>query len=165
MEPGNAFLGPDGLDWARHQLREAGHDQSTVAHLVRKVHEVLQPYADVMTPEEVTEACHVLSRLVDGKSLDEREYWSKQRQEEQLWDWAPALPRTIGPGSAVRVRPDAYDRSDARYIHNGRVGVVAAIRRDVIVTYTDQARPEPGIGQHHELNKLERQVPFRPQRR
>jgi hypothetical protein len=125
---------------------------------VRKVHEVIQLYADV-EPEKTAEACHVIARLVDGKTLDEREYWSASRREEQQWDWAPALPRTIGPGSTVRVKPDAYGPTDPRRVHNGRVGIVVGIRRDVIVTYTNEGR---GVspGQHHEMNKLERQVPL-----
>jgi len=130
---------------------------------VRKVHETLQPYA-VEQPEAVAEACHVLSRLVDGKSLDAREYWSAQKQAEQQWDWIQALPRTLGPGAIVRVRLDAYDANDPRRVHNGRVGTVAGIRRDVIVTYTDDAARGVTMGQHHELNKLERQVPLRQRR-
>lgn len=121
---------------------------------MRKVYETLRPYAEA-EPEKVSESCHVLSRLIDGQPLDSREYWSAERRAEQQWDWAPALPRTIGPGSTVRVMPDAY--ADERRVHNGKVGVVAAIRRDVVVNYTG----DTGAGYHHELNKLERQVPLR----
>lgn len=118
---------------------------------MRKVHETLRLYAEV-EPEKVTEACHVIARLVDGQSLDEREYWSTQKRDEQRWDWAPALPRTIGPGSKVRVKLDAYD--DERRWHNGAIGVVVGIRRDVVVNYTN----DTGVGYHHEMNRLERQV-------
>ena len=101
----------------------------------------------------------MLARLLDGKPLDEREYWSEAERAEQQWDWVPALPRSIGPGRQVRVKLDAYTGDDPRSGHNGKVGAVAAIRRDVVVNYTD-ARLR-AWARHHELNKLERQVPLR----
>jgi hypothetical protein len=121
---------------------------------VRKVHETVGPYAEAEA-EKVAAAMPVLARLLEGKPLDERRYWSNQRRAEQQWDWAPALPRTIGPGSVVRVKPDAY--ADNRRGHNGKVGTVVAIRRDVIVDYSGGGI---GMGYHHEMSKLERRVPL-----
>ena len=124
---------------------------------MRKVHETIQLYADV-EPEKVAAAMPLIARLLVGKPLDEREYWSEDKRTEQQWDWVPVLPRTIGPGSTVRVKLDAYGGNDPRSGHNGKIGVVAAIRRDVVVNYTG----ETGVGWHHEMNQLERQMPLRP---
>jgi hypothetical protein len=125
---------------------------------VRKVYETIRLYSEV-EPEKVAAAMPLIARLLLGKPLDEREYWSQARRDEQHWDWVPALPRSVGPGSTVRVRLDANGQNDPRRVHNGRVGVIVGIRRDVIVSYSDNPSQGLGVGQHHELNKLERQVP------
>jgi hypothetical protein len=156
MGSGHPFFAHGGLDWAREQLREAGYEETNVAHLVRKVHETLAPYAHQDT-ERTMDAMPVIARLLQGQPLTE-EYWTADRLAQRTHRWIRALPNSLTPGDVVRVRPDAYEIDGNLAGHNGRVGRVAGIRGGVLVTYdgTQGAR----MGYRHSADKLERQVPI-----
>jgi hypothetical protein len=71
--------------------------------------------------------------------------------------WAQARPGNIVVGDTVRVRSDAYD-STVGVAHNGRVGVVTAIRYgNIFMRYTDVG-PTPLNLPRHKIQVLEKKV-------
>lgn len=159
MEQRHPFFGPDGLDWARAQLAEAGYEQSTAAHLTRKVHELLAPYVEA-GPETVLAVLPVIAQLLQGKPLSE-EFWSEQKRATATYVWRPITVRGVHVGDTVRVKDDAYEGHVGR-LHNGQVGTVSALRNGVVVRYTNVAGPSTTMGVRHPPDKLEVQVPVRP---
>jgi hypothetical protein len=157
VEPGHPFLGPGGLDWAREQLAEAGWSETNVAHLTRKVHETLAPYA-AADLERTVEAMPVIAELLLGRELTE-EMWEPGKHAARTHTWVPGRARGIHPGDVVRVRRDAYPGGDAMAAHNGRQGRVSALRNGVMVVYDGAPRATMGI--RHPPDKLEVQVPIR----
>ena len=155
MEQPNPFLGTAGLDWAREQLKEAGYEQSHVAHLVRKMHEALNPYA-IADPEGTASAMPIVARLMVGLPLGEAQ-WSERKRATATFVWREVLPNSLSPGDIVRVKPDAY--TDQRAAVNGKVGTVTALRGGVVVRYEGQRALT--MGDRHAPDKLERQVPIR----
>ena len=101
----------------------------------------------------------MLTHLLVGMPIPE-ELWTTEQQEQRLYTWIPALPRSLHPGDKVRVRHDAYPQGSPGYAHNGREGTVMAIRRGIIVGYTGTS-----TGIRHEIERLERQVPLRRDQR
>ena len=71
--------------------------------------------------------------------------------------WIPARPGAIKVADEVRVISDAFD-GELGPIHNGRKGVVVAVRYgDIIVNTTDGREPELR-GTHYSPYKLEKRV-------
>ena len=161
MEPRHPLFGPGGLAWARAQLAEAGYEDSTVAHLTRKVYETLIPYGEA-DYERTVAAMPIIARLLQGQPLTE-EFWSPEKQDARTHTWARIAPNSLKPGDVVRVRHDAYTGNAAA--HNGKLGYVSALRGGVIVVYTDKTGKGVGMGTRHEASKLERQVPIRMTKR
>jgi hypothetical protein len=161
VEQRHPLFGPGGLAWARAQLKEAGYEDSNVAHLTRKVYETLIPYGEA-DYERTAEAMPVIAQLLLGRPLTE-EFWSEEKKAARTFTWATILPNSLKPGEVVRVRHDAY--TDKAAAHNGKVGYVSALRGGVIVVYTDGTGSGSGMGTRHEASKLERQVPIRTTKR
>ena len=124
---------------------------------MRKVHEVLHPYA-VADPERTAAAMPVIAQLLLGKPLTE-EFWEPGKLAARTHTWVPVLARAVHPGDVVRVRHDAYDDADPMAPHNGRKGRVTALRNGVLVVYDGAAHASMGV--RHPPNKLELQVPIR----
>lgn len=71
--------------------------------------------------------------------------------------WVPAQPGFIKVGDRVRVMFNAFT-GDAGTLHNGREGIIVAIRSgDVIVTTDDEVEPKLE-GVHYSPYKLEKRV-------
>lgn len=71
--------------------------------------------------------------------------------------WVPAMPGKMKVGDVVRVKFDAF-AGDLGRLHNGRVGVVTAIRYgDIIVKTTDGKTPQID-GAHYSPFHLEKRV-------
>lgn len=71
--------------------------------------------------------------------------------------WAALKPGNVVVRDQVRVKADAY-RDEAGRLHNGRRGVVIAIRHgDIIIKYDDGKHP-PFDGVHHSPHSLEKRV-------
>ena len=71
--------------------------------------------------------------------------------------WVPAQPGQIKVADQVRVKSDAFT-GDAGRTHNGRRGVIVAIRSgDVIVRSTDDLKPVLD-GVHYSPYKLEKRI-------
>lgn len=71
--------------------------------------------------------------------------------------WVDAQAGFIKVGEIVRVKADAFE-GDIGVIHNGREGIVVALRSgDVIVNSTDEITPELS-GAHYRPEKLQKLV-------
>jgi hypothetical protein len=71
--------------------------------------------------------------------------------------WTPAMPGKLKVGDTVRVKFDAFS-GDLGRLHNGRIGVITAIRYgDIIVRTTDGKKPQIN-GAHYSPFHLEKRV-------
>jgi hypothetical protein len=99
-------------------------------------------------PAEHGSILQAFTRLVSGHALAEPEDPAK---------WEDARPGAVTTRMEVRVKDDAYS-GEAGPLHNGRRGVVVAIRYgDVIVDYRDGRQPAMK-GVHHSPNSLQRRI-------
>ncbi len=102
--------------------------------------------SDKMTEEVLT----VFPKLAQGHVL-------KVEENESDFIWIPVQPGQITVGDVVRVKADAYT-DKLGPIHNGRRGVIVAVRYgDIIVNSTDGKSPELK-GVHYSPYKLEKRV-------
>lgn len=154
MEQRNPFFSPGGLDWAREQLKEAGYAESTAAHLTRKVHETLAPYAEA-DPEGTADAMRVVAHLIQGKPLGE-DVWTEEKRATATHVWRAVQVRGVHVGDTVRIKHDAFQGRDA--VLNGKVGKVTAIRGGIIVMYDDVVDKSKSMGVRHTPDELEVQL-------
>lgn len=97
---------------------------------------------------DVDVAFLIASKLVQGHALVE------ERKDEK---WIPVQPGFIKVNETVRVMSDAFD-GELGVLHNGRRGVVIAIRSgDIIVRSNDGLEPLLD-GVHYSPYKLEKLV-------
>jgi hypothetical protein len=81
----------------------------------------------------------------------------KVEEDEDDYIWIPVQPGQINVGDVVRVKADAYT-DKLGPIHNGRKGLIVAVRYgDIIVNSTDGKAPELK-GVHYSPYKLEKRV-------
>ena len=73
--------------------------------------------------------------------------------------WADTQPGQIKVADVVRVRPDAYTEPELASVHNGKRGVIVAIRSgDVIVKYDDTPYGSAEIDPRHSPYKLQKKI-------
>lgn len=73
--------------------------------------------------------------------------------------WADTQPGFIKVSDIVRVRPDAYSEPELASLHNGKKGVIVAIRSgDVIVKYDDKLEGPSSMDSRHSPYKLQKKV-------
>lgn len=81
----------------------------------------------------------------------------KVEENEDDYVWIPLQPGQVTVADVVRVKADAYS-DKLGPIHNGRRGVVVAVRYgDIIVNSTDNKSPELK-GVHYSPYKLEKRI-------
>ena len=81
----------------------------------------------------------------------------KVEENEDDYTWIPVQPGQIVVGDVIRVKADAYT-DKLGPIHNGRKGVIVAVRYgDIIVNSTDGKSPELK-GVHYSPYKLEKRI-------
>lgn len=98
--------------------------------------------------EETETAFAIASKLVRGHALVE------DVKDEK---WVPVQPGFIKVNDTIRVKSDAYE-GELGIIHNGRRGVVTAIRSgDIIINSNDGLEPRLD-GVHHSPYKLEKKI-------
>lgn len=98
--------------------------------------------------QDVETAFAIAARLVQGHAIVE------ERKDEK---WLPVQPGFIKVNDTVRVMSDAFD-GELGTIHNGRRGVVTAIRSgDIIVKTNDGVEPVLD-GVHYSPYKLEKLI-------
>jgi len=104
------------------------------------------PLSDAMTEEVL----RVFPLLAKGHVL-------LIEENEDDYFWIPVQPGQIVVGDVVRVKADAYT-DKLGPIHNGRKGLVVAVRYgDIIVNSTDGKKPDLN-GVHYAPYKLEKRV-------
>ncbi len=134
------------FDWVRQQMQEAKVKIGTGNALLA----LLETWdAQKLTDNQVKEVIEYFSKLASGTNI----------YEEVVVDevWVPAQPGQLVVGDQVRVLPNAFtDKTGV--LHNGRRGVVIAIRYgDVIFKSTDGKTPVLE-GVHYSPYKLEKRV-------
>lgn len=81
----------------------------------------------------------------------------KVEENEDDYVWIPLQPGQVAVADVIRVKADAYS-DKLGPIHNGRRGVVVAVRYgDIIVNSTDNKYPELK-GVHYSPYKLEKRI-------
>ncbi len=132
-------------EWAKQQFAAA-----KVRVVVGKaVLELLDTWKTLeLKPEHAQAAVEVFSKLALNHSLVEP-------PKDEVW--VPAQPGFIKVGEEVRVMNNAFSDSTGQ-IHNGRRGIVVAIRHgDVIIRSNDNKEPFLD-GTHYSPYKLERRI-------
>lgn len=135
-------------EWVREQL-EAAKVKVGSAKTILKLLETWEELPS-LPPAVVKEVLDVFPKLVQGHPL-------KIEESEDGYIWIDLQPGNITVGDVVRVKADAFTEKLGT-IHNGRRGVVTAIRYgDVIFNDTDEKSPELR-GVHYSPYKLEKRV-------
>lgn len=133
--------------WAMRQLQEAQYPQPVIT-AVERLLEVW--WTQNHTHQTGTLTLEAFTKLSQGQAL------IPENDKDETWE--PVKPGSIYVRDTIRVRFDAYDDELTGRNHNGRRGVVVAIRSgDVIVNYSDGRMPE-GKGVHHSPHMLEKRV-------
>lgn len=137
-------MGNIDFDWVKSQLTEAKVRRGAGdAALV-----LLQAWDNLgLANEELAkEAVAIFSRLAQGHALV---------SEDGSEVWIPVIPGQLKVTDVVRIKYNAFD-GDLGKIHNGRVGVITAIRYgDIIVKSTDSKKPVID-GSHYSPYHLEK---------
>lgn len=134
-------------DWARQQLTDAGYPQQ-IKTAIERLLEVWWTQNHTHQTRQLT--LEAFDKLAQGQAL------IPEVEGDEVWE--PVKPGSIYVRDTIRVRFDAYNDELTGRNHNGRRGVVVAIRSgDVIVNYTDGRMPE-GKGVHHSPHSLEKLV-------
>lgn len=133
--------------WYVEQMREAGVAQQVQTSVLR-----LLEVWDTMNHTNVSrdETLDVFGKLARGHALVEQ-----PMTVEEVWE--PARPGALVMGDRVRVFLNAYD-GEAGLVHNGRRGLIVAIRYgDIVVRYDDEHEPKID-GARHSPHMLEKRV-------
>lgn len=139
-------LNPVPLDWAHQQMDDVGLPQD-IQTAINRLLDVWWTQNHSDRSRELTLDAFV--KLAQGWSL-------VVGSDDEVWELVK--PGGIYVRDEIRVRGDAYSDQVTGRAHNGRRGVVVAIRNgDVIVNYTDGRTP-PGQGVHHSPQALERRI-------
>lgn len=133
------------IDWVKAQFTKINIHKGTGLAVIEllKTWEVL----DIKKPEVVKTVLAVFSELAQGHAIVPADEFT----------WVQARRGDIKVRDIVRVKSDAF-AGDAGHAHNGRTGVVIAIRSgDIIVDLTDEQEPEVK-GAHYQPDLLEKRV-------
>ncbi len=139
-------MGKINEDWVKEQFAQAGVKLG-IGNAVLKL---IQAWKDVSVREsDIPVVIEIFSKLIKGHSL--------AKSEESNGTWVPVRRGDIKVTDYVRVKADAFS-GDLGMIHNGREGIVTAIRSgDIIVKMNDDRIP-PIDGAHYSPDKLEKLV-------
>lgn len=78
--------------------------------------------------------------------------------EDSFNRWIPAYPGNLTSGDKVRVMLDAFTSEAGRQIHNGRIGVVLAVKDGEIIIKTQDNRTPRLAEARYPYYKLEKAV-------
>ena len=133
------------IDWVKTQFTKINIHKGTglaVIELLKAWEEL-----DIKKPEVVKTVLAVFSELAQGHAIVPADEFT----------WVQARRGDIKVRDIVRVKADAF-AGDAGHAHNGRTGVVIAIRSgDIIVDLTDEQEPEVK-GAHYQPDLLEKRI-------
>ena len=133
-------------EWVKEQLTKArtlrGPGDATI--------ELLKTWETIELPEELeAEAVKIFASLAQGHAL------VSEGSDEEVWK--PAQAGKLKVADEVRVKSDAFNGSLGK-THNGRRGVITAIRYgDIIVKSTDNRKPVLE-GAHYAPYHLEKKI-------
>lgn len=132
-------------DWVKEQFTEA----KVRVGVGKAVLKMLETWESLdLTPEQARQALELLQDLGMGHSL-------VVVAKDEVW--VDAKRGQLVVGDQVRVIHDAFD-GELGAIHNGRRGVITAIRSgDIIVNSTDGKRPSID-GVHYQPEKLQKRI-------
>jgi len=133
------------IDWVKNQFAKINIHKGTglaVIELLKTWEEL-----DIKKPEVAKTVLAVFSELAQGHAI----------VPQDNFVWIQARRGDIKVRDVVRVKADAFT-GEAGHAHNGRVGVVIAIRSgDIIVDITDEQEPTLK-GVHYLPELLEKRV-------
>lgn len=132
-------------EWVKEQFTEA----KVRIGVGKAVIELLKTWETLdLTPEQARQVLDLLQDLGMGHSL-------VVVAKDEVW--VDARRGQLNVGDRVRVMHDAFD-GELGAIHNGRQGVITAIRSgDIIVNSTDGKRPSID-GVHYQPEKLQKRL-------
>lgn len=132
-------------EWVKEQFADA----RVRVGIGKAVLKMLKTWEEIdMGPEQSKEALDILAKVGLGHALVEV-------NKDEVW--VPAKRGQITVGDVVRVAHNAFDTTTG-HIHNGRKGIVVAIRSgDVIFKSTDMKEPLLD-GTHYSPEKLEKRI-------
>ena len=135
------------FDWVKEQLTIARTKRGPGDAVIK----LLEAWSEIDLPEElVGETVDTFSSLAKGHALVDT-----VAESDEVW--TPAMAGHIKVADQIRVKKDAYDGKLGK-VHNGRRGVVIAIRYgDIIVNSTDNKTPKLD-GAHYAPHSLEKRV-------
>jgi hypothetical protein len=133
------------FEWVKNQFAEA----KVRVGVGKAVLELLKAWEQIdMDPVKSKQALEIFSQVAMGHSLvtiNPEEVWVDARRGDLL------------VGDIVRVSHDAFDGTTG-HLHNGRRGVIVAIRSgDIIFSSTDDQEPKLE-GVHYNPEKLQKKV-------
>jgi hypothetical protein len=134
------------FDWVRQQMQDSKVKIGTGTALLA----LLETWnSQQLTDNQIKEVLEYFSKLAAGVNI----YEDKSVDEV----WIPAMPGQISVGDEVRVLSNAF-ADKAGVMHNGRRGLIVAIRYgDVIFKSTDGKSPLLE-GVHYSPYKLEKRI-------
>jgi hypothetical protein len=139
-------MGKINENWVKEQFAQA-KVRLGVGNAVLKL---LAAWRDVSVRDnDVPEVVDIFSKLIRGHSL--------AKTEETNGIWVPVRRGDIKVADYVRVKADAFD-GELGMTHNGREGVVTAIRSGDIIMKTNDDREPQLDGAHYSPEKLEKMV-------
>jgi hypothetical protein len=133
-------------EWVKEQFADAKIRVGTGKAVLK----MLKTWEEIeMDPAQSKDVLDILSKVGLGHSLIEV-------NKDEVW--VPARRGQIVVGDVVRVAHNAFDMTEVGHLHNGRKGIVVAIRSgDIIFKSTDEKEPKLD-GTHYTPEKLEKRI-------
>ena len=139
-------MGKINEDWVREQFAQA----KVKLGIGNAVLKLLSAWRDVSVRDnDVPEVIEIFSKIIKGHSL--------AKTEETNGVWVPVRRGDIKVTDYVRIKADAFD-GELGMTHNGREGVVTAIRSGDIIVKTNDDRLPQLDGAHYSPDKLEKMI-------
>jgi hypothetical protein len=132
-------------EWVKEQFADAKIRIGTGKAVLK----MLKTWEEIeMDPAQSKEVLDILAKVGLGHALIET-------NKDEVW--VPAQRGQISVGDVVRVAHDAFNDSTG-HLHNGRRGIVVAVRSgDIIFKTTDEKEPKLD-GVHYSPDKLEKRI-------
>lgn len=133
-------------EWLKSQL-QAAKVRKVVGDSVLKLIEVFETF-DKLSDENKEKTVEVFSKLALGHA-----YIQENKNEK----WIPVQPGQIKVADTIRVKADAFV-GELGTFHNGRRGVVVAVRYGDVIMKSNDGKEPVLDGAHYAPQKLEKLV-------
>jgi hypothetical protein len=140
-------MGKVNKDWVKEQFTQI----KVKVGVGKAVLRMLETWEEIdLKEQDAKQALELLAKL--GMN----EYVVPPKKEDV---WADTQPGFVKVADIVRVRPDAYLEPELASLHNGKRGVIVAIRSgDVIVKYDEKPLGLDSMDPRHSPYKLQKKV-------